>query len=73
MNKFLVRYSRKIAQKHLVMGAMADSVSRAIKKADAVVMANHGLVVVGNSLKDAYRKTLEIETKAKKLLWKKLR
>jgi L-fuculose-phosphate aldolase len=47
---------------------LAKAVSRAIKKRDAVVMANHGLVTVGRSLKEAYQRTVSIETKAGKLL-----
>jgi len=38
------------------------------ERADSVVMANHGLVVVGRSLKEAYERTVKIEVKAGKLL-----
>jgi len=48
--------------------ALAKAVSKAIKKADSVVMANHGLVVVGRSLKEAYDRTVKIEVGASKLL-----
>jgi len=57
--------------------ALAKAVSKTIKKADSVIMANHGLVVVGRSLKEAYEKTVKIEVNASKLLgrykWGKLR
>lgn len=47
---------------------LAKAVSKAIKKADSVVMAHHGLVVVGRSLKEAYERTVKIEVNAGKLL-----
>ncbi|MBU1061954.1 MAG: class II aldolase/adducin family protein, partial [Candidatus Omnitrophica bacterium] len=53
--------------------ALAKAVSKAIKKADCVIMANHGLVVVGRSLKEAYKKTVKLEVDAGKLLAKSLR
>lgn len=52
--------------------ALANAVQKAIKKADAVAMAGHGLVVVGKTLKEAYQRTLEIEVNAGKLLRKAL-
>lgn len=52
--------------------ALANVVSKAIKKADSVVMANHGLVVVGRSLKEAYERTLGLERKAGRLLMRAL-
>jgi len=48
--------------------ALAEVVKKAIKKANAVAMANHGLVVVGKSLKEAHQRTLLIESEAKKLI-----
>ena len=50
--------------------ALAEAVKKAIKKADAVLMANHGLVTVGKSLKEAYNRTLKIEVNSGKLLRK---
>jgi L-fuculose-phosphate aldolase len=48
--------------------ALAKAVKKAIKKANAVAMANHGLVVVGKSLKEAYQRTLIIEKEAERLI-----
>ena len=48
--------------------ALAKAVQNAIKKADAVLMADHGLVTVGKSLKEAYQNTLKIEVNASKLV-----
>ena len=53
--------------------ALAKAVKKAIKKANAVAMANHGLVVVGRSLKEAYQRTLVIESEARKLISKNLK
>ncbi len=52
---------------------LAKVVSRAIKNRDAVVMANHGLVTVGRSLKEAYERTVKIEANASKLLMRTLK
>ncbi|MFC1666344.1 class II aldolase/adducin family protein [Candidatus Omnitrophota bacterium] len=48
--------------------ALARAVKKAIKKTDSVVMANHGLVVVGKSLKEAYQRTVKIEVNTSNLL-----
>lgn len=52
--------------------ALAKAVQQAIKKTDAVLMANHGLVTVGKSLKEAYQSTLKIEVNASKLVRRSL-
>jgi L-fuculose-phosphate aldolase len=49
---------------------LAEAVQKAIKRANAVAMANHGLVVVGKSLKEAYQRTLIIEREAARLIRK---
>ena len=48
--------------------ALAHAVRKAIKTCDAVIMANHGLVVVGKDLKEAYQKTVEMELSADEVL-----
>jgi L-fuculose-phosphate aldolase len=48
--------------------ALAKAVKKAIKRANAVAMANHGLVVIGKSLKEAYQKTLIIEKEAGRII-----
>jgi len=60
----IIRYSQPGSRE------LAKKVKKAIKTADAVVLANHGLVTVGRSLKEAYKRTIELENKASKLLMK---
>lgn len=47
---------------------LACEVRRAIKKANAVVLANHGLVTVGRNIKQAYERSLACEDEAKRIL-----
>lgn len=47
---------------------LACGVRRAIKKANAVVLANHGLVTVGRNIKQAYERSLACEEEAKRIL-----
>ncbi len=49
---------------------MAKAVKKAIKRANAVLMAIHGLVTVGCSLREAYQRTLAIEKEAKRIVLK---
>lgn len=50
---------------------LAVEVKRAIKQANVVMLANHGLVTVGGDIKQACRRTLACETEAKKILTQK--
>ena len=47
---------------------LACEVRRAIKKANAVVLANHGLVTVGRNIKQAYERSIACEEEAKRIL-----
>lgn len=47
---------------------LAEEVRRKIVKANAVLLANHGLVTVGGDIKEAYQRTLDCEQEAKKIL-----
>ena len=47
---------------------LAGEVQRAIKKANAVILANHGLVTVGKNIKEAYRRSLACEEEAARTL-----
>lgn len=51
---------------------LAKAVKKAIKKADCVLMANHGLLSVGKSLQEAYNRTIKIEKSLNKFLMKKI-
>lgn len=51
---------------------LADAVGRVIKSKDAVVLANHGVITVGTSLKNAFTKTHIVEESARMLLAAKL-
>ncbi len=47
---------------------LAAEVQRAIKKANAIILANHGLVTVGRDLTRAYQRTLACEKEAERIL-----
>lgn len=47
---------------------LADEVSKTIKKYNAVLMANHGLLTVGANLKEAYYRTQFIEDSCKTVI-----
>lgn len=47
---------------------LADEVRRAIKKTNAIILSNHGLVTVGKDIKEAYRRTCICEKEAEKVL-----
>lgn len=47
---------------------LAQKVQQAIKKANVVMLANHGLVTVGKNIKEAYQRTICCEEEAKKIL-----
>lgn len=51
---------------------LAEAVKKAIKRADSAALANHGLVTVGRSLREAYECTLAIESEAKRVILKAL-
>lgn len=44
---------------------LADMVSRLIRTHNGILMANHGVVVVGSTLKEAYQRIILIEREAK--------
>lgn len=47
---------------------LATEVSKTIKKYNAVLMANHGLLTVGTNLKEAYYRTLLVEDSCKTVI-----
>lgn len=47
---------------------LAGEVRRAVKKANAVILANHGLVTVGSDIREAYQRTLACEEAARRIL-----
>ncbi len=47
---------------------LAGEVKRAIKKANAVMLANHGLVTVGKDIQEAFRLTCACEEAARRIL-----
>ncbi len=47
---------------------LADEVRGAIKRANAVLLANHGLVAVGKDIREAYQRTCACEEEARKIL-----
>jgi L-fuculose-phosphate aldolase len=47
---------------------LARQVQQAVKKANAVMLANHGLVTVGRDIRQAYRRTILCEQAAKRIL-----
>lgn len=61
----------KIASKSVILPyyppgskRLANEVQRAIKKSNAVILANHGLVTVGSNIREAYQRTLACEKEA---------
>jgi L-fuculose-phosphate aldolase len=52
--------------------ALADAVARAIKKHNAVILKNHGVMVVGNNVKEAYERSLVLERACRTYVLSKL-
>jgi len=51
---------------------LAKEISRLIKKANAVLMPNHGLVVVGKTLKEGLKRALAVERACQTLIFSRL-